>query len=236
MSAGKRYVLDANLLKTIEAVKRCVYGDEYAGPPGFVPTWDMLPAFLDGAIHDCKRSDEDRAALRVFREKLLASFRANGANWTFTPELRDAWAPADAELNALRGRLNEELRKETAIAYIERLTGKPLTDAARVDLSACNQFDDAGLQIISALDLTELNLTGCDQITDTGLAHKDLTQLQVLVINKDDYQAIGFIEDKDLEHLRFLVSLEELDVKGTSVTARGIEKLQGHLTRLARGD
>jgi hypothetical protein len=99
--------LSQNPRDAIEAVKRRVYGDAYAGPAGPTPTWRELPTLLDTLIRECKRLDEDRAALRGFRENLLESFRARGVQWTWTPELQKAWGPADAELNAFRSRLDD---------------------------------------------------------------------------------------------------------------------------------
>jgi hypothetical protein len=100
-------------LEAIEAVKRLVYGDNYAGPDGALPAWGGLPVLLEALIRECTRLGADRTALRGFRERLLNSFRANPANWKWTPDLTDAWGPADAELNALRDRLNAEQGKGT---------------------------------------------------------------------------------------------------------------------------
>jgi hypothetical protein len=103
---------ELSLLETVEAVKRRVYGEQYEGPAGPIPAWEGLPALLEAIIRECKRLDEDRIALREFREKSLESFRESGANWIWTPDLTESWRPADAELNALRERLNEDEGEE----------------------------------------------------------------------------------------------------------------------------
>jgi hypothetical protein len=103
-----RHLSDVSVSEVIEAVKRRIYGDRYAGLPGAIPAWPELPALLQSIIHECKRLGEDRTALREFRERLLQSFRAREADWTWTTDLADAWGRADSELNDLRDRLNED--------------------------------------------------------------------------------------------------------------------------------
>jgi hypothetical protein len=110
-----RPTLREDTFEAIESVKRRVYGDAYASPPGPVPEWEELPEVLKAIIRECKRLHEDRNFLRAFREVLLGALRAGSNNWTaWIPKLQAAWGPADDELNALRERVKESPGEENA--------------------------------------------------------------------------------------------------------------------------
>jgi hypothetical protein len=151
-----------SFLEIIEGVKRRIYGQLYAGPPGFVPDWAELPALLDALIRECRRLDEDRVALRGFREKLLALFRGSGGRLAWTPELKAAWAPADAELNALRDSVTANQREEAARNAKPRKQPKRGTEPgeARAKLIAAltkhHQYADGGCLNLAPIGNNEL--------------------------------------------------------------------------------
>ena len=76
-----------------------------------------------------------------------------------------------------------------------------------------------------------LNLNGIRCITDAGLAHlKELTQLQVLIINGTN------VSDAGLVHLQRMTQLRVLDMVYTHVTYGGVQRLRMSLSPTCRID
>lgn len=136
------------------------------------------------------------------------------------------------------------------------LSGSPVTNKgllamqtvglARLNLSGCTTFTDAGLAgIRTFVNLFDLNLS-CSNVTDLGLPYlADLVNLRNLALRVTAITGIGFMAlsnliclesldvgyctefgDEGLSHLRPFQNLKRLDACHTAITDQGLEQLK----------